>query len=271
MIDPVLGYRTMLLTFALACACNFDPSGSSFGNPDANAAESNDAASSFDSGARLGDAGIVVPSGLVGYWPLDETSGQTAFDLSGNELHGTITGPVPTTGAVGGARLFDGADDFIGLGNPAELNLSGQISTVYWINYGGATNGIRVAVAHGYTSSPQAEVAAGINAGQGTYYGGAWNGTHRCAETARSGADDGQWILMASVYDGTTWRLYRNAVEIATLDDPLGAVPVPDDWAIGARGTGTERFFDGAIDDVRIYDRPLSVVELELLFAQLGP
>ena len=37
-------------------------------------------------------------NGLVGHWPLDETSGNTAFDFSGNANHGTLRIPLATLG-----------------------------------------------------------------------------------------------------------------------------------------------------------------------------
>ena len=40
---------------------------------------------------------------------------------------------------------------------------------------------------------------------------------------------------------------------------------VAEKWGIGARGTGTERFFRGLIDEVRIYNRALSATEVQLL------
>jgi Concanavalin A-like lectin/glucanases superfamily len=46
----------------------------------------------------------------------------------------------------------------------------------------------------------------------------------------------------------------------------IGAVPVNEVWAIGARSRAlADRFFDGEIDDVRIYDRVLSAEDIVLL------
>ncbi len=47
--------------------------------------------------------------GLVGWWRLDEGSGTTAYDSSGNGRHGTLLGnPQWVTGKIGGALEFDG-------------------------------------------------------------------------------------------------------------------------------------------------------------------
>jgi hypothetical protein len=58
---------------------------------------------------------------LIGYWPLNEESGTTAYDYSGNENNGDANGPGPSgtgtgTGPVGQpAYVFDGGDDYIAL------------------------------------------------------------------------------------------------------------------------------------------------------------
>ena len=37
------------------------------------------------------------------------------------------------------------------------------------------------------------------------------------------------------------------------------------DWAIGARGTGTERFFKGSIDDAAIWNTALNAAQIQFL------
>jgi hypothetical protein len=52
--------------------------------------------------------------GLVGYWPFDEGGGTIAKDYSGNGNNGTlVNNPTWTTGKVGGALSFDGANDYV--------------------------------------------------------------------------------------------------------------------------------------------------------------
>jgi YD repeat-containing protein len=79
--------------------------------------------------------------------------------------------------------------------------------------------------------------------------------------------DIGQWVHLAGVYDPAAgqWRLYRNGQLLASTTDATGAVAVNGNWAIGARGAGTERFFQGTIDEVRIYSRALDLGEIAVL------
>jgi hypothetical protein len=85
-----------------------------------------------------GKAGPVQPGGclLAAYWKLDETSGTTAADSSGNNCNGTLCGgPVwqATGGKLTGALQFDGVNDYIDCGNPAALNIQDKITLACWI------------------------------------------------------------------------------------------------------------------------------------------
>lgn len=76
------------------------------------------------------------------YWPLNELSGTTAFDVSGNALHGTYTGAV-TPSAVGpGGRsvLFNGAGQRMGAPSNALLNLGDVLSIECWVRRNSASD-----------------------------------------------------------------------------------------------------------------------------------
>jgi hypothetical protein len=61
----------------------------------------------------------------VGYWKLDERTGTSAYDSSGNGYTGTLTnGPIWDTGKIGGGVYFDGADDYISMGDVAAFDVS---------------------------------------------------------------------------------------------------------------------------------------------------
>ncbi|HOU14788.1 MAG TPA: PKD domain-containing protein [Anaerolineae bacterium] len=200
--------------------------------------------------------------GGVLWLPLNETAGATQFaDASSAGNNGTCT-VCPAAGQAGYhglAAYFDGVDDYISLGNPASLPTNGQITLLAWIKPE-ATDGLRNIIAHGYSTSPNGEVFLRLSGGN--YEVGSWNGTSYGASYAIPSSDLNQWIHLAGVYDGSNWILYRNGQEVARQASGTGAVPVNSNWAIGARGTGTERFFQGTIDEVEIYARALTPQEI---------
>ncbi|MHC4325139.1 MAG: hypothetical protein ACYSUX_12820, partial [Planctomycetota bacterium] len=64
-----------------------------------------------------------ISDGLVAYWPLDEGTGTTTADISGNGNNGTfVDAPAWVSGKFGGALDFDGIDDVVDCGLAPELN-----------------------------------------------------------------------------------------------------------------------------------------------------
>ncbi|MBQ3351557.1 MAG: hypothetical protein IJG38_14275, partial [Thermoguttaceae bacterium] len=77
----------------------------------------------------------------------------------------------------------------------------------------------------------------------------------------------GQWIQLTGVYDGDTWRLYKNCVEVASTSSSVGAVPVNANWTIGSSANGTDRFFNGKIGACGIYDHALDAQSVATLMS----
>jgi len=71
---------------------------------------------------------------LVGWWSLDEGSGNVAVDWSGHDNHGDFVGdPQWVPGQVGGALELDGSS-WVDCGNPAPLQIVGPITIACWVN-----------------------------------------------------------------------------------------------------------------------------------------
>ncbi len=178
--------------------------------------------------------------------PANQSAGFSYFWQATNSVGQSATGSQ--------ALSFNGTNQFVDLGNPTDLNFSGQITLEAWIKPE-STTGLQDIVAHGYQLSPTyAEDFLRIN--DGYYQVGSWNGNNALAQAAIPSGDVGQWVFLAGVYNGTQWVLYRDGVQVgASGATTQGALPVSNtDWAIGGRGTGMERFFDGEIDDVSIWN-----------------
>src|SRR5438046_3157020 len=72
--------------------------------------------------------------GLVGYWRLDEGSGNRARDSSGYDHEGTLFGgPSWASGQIGaGALSFDGTDDYVSASESSALRL-GDLTVAFWM------------------------------------------------------------------------------------------------------------------------------------------
>ncbi|HEX6746937.1 MAG TPA: LamG-like jellyroll fold domain-containing protein [Longimicrobium sp.] len=145
---------------------------------------------------------------------------------------------------------FDGTGSYVSLGNPASLAVTGTITVQAWIRPNG-TAGLQNIVAHGYTRSPDGELYLRIL--DGRYQVGSWNGSDHFTQYAVPPEDVGQWVHLCGTFDGSAWTLYRNGVQVARSPESTGAVAVGAEWAIGARGGGSERFFYGMIRNVALW------------------
>ncbi|HYH95165.1 LamG-like jellyroll fold domain-containing protein [Hyalangium sp.] len=155
------------------------------------------------------------------------------------------SGPAPTV-----ALSFNGQNAYVDLGEPPALDFTGNVTIEAWIRPR-TTGGFHNILAHGYSLTPPGELLFRILAGN--YQVGSWNGMSHVVTAPIPPEDVGEWVHLAGVYDGAKWRLYRNGKEIASNPDPVGVLPVKGPWAIGARGGGSERFFDGDIAEVRLW------------------
>jgi hypothetical protein len=182
-------------------------------------------------------------SGLTYLWQ--------ATDFNGNSATGSQ------------ALSFNGTNQYVSLGNPVDLELSGLITVEAWVQPG-STTGLEDIMAHGYQFTPsQAEDFLRINDGE--YQVGSWNGNNALAQAPIPAGDLGQWVFLAGVYDGTEWNLYRDGVLVGTSGLTMqGAVPAKNSqWAIGSSAGGLNRFFQGQIDDVSIWNVGRSAAQVQ--------
>ena len=155
------------------------------------------------------------------------------------------------------ALKFNGEKNYVSLRNPDGLNFGGEITIAAWVKIE-AADGLRNIVAHGHSANQ--EVFLRIH--DRMYEIGSWNGQNHKTSYPMPPEDMNTWVHLAGVYDGAYWILCRNGIEVSRTKDSTGAIQVNADWAIGARGTGTERFFKGEINSVRIWKRALSIKEI---------
>ena len=203
--------------------------------------------------------------GLVGWWKFDEGSGTVAYDSSGNGNDGNLTnGPTWSIGKIGGALSFDGVDDFVFLGNPPEIGLSGNQSFSMWLkpfSFNARRNPYNKA--YGGTGTFTLEPNQVM-----TYFYGV------------SGTDSGpygayQTTSLLALNEWSNLVLTRNLVTLKVrfffnglLDVTLNAehTTASIDSLSAKIGDGYTSPFHGVIDDFRIYDRALSAEEVQALY-----
>ena len=189
---------------------------------------------------------------LIAYWKLDETEGDTAYDGIGGIngiLHG---GPVWQSegGKLAGALEFDGIDDFAVtdfVRDPAD----GPFSIFAWIKTDTAG---RVIISQADSSGTQSKWLS-TNSPDGTLMTGLKTaGRSGKSLISEFSVTDNQWHHIGFVWDGSHRYLYTDGLEIAKDYSPITNLE-PSDGGLyfGSAAMGTDGFFAGLIDDIRIF------------------
>ncbi len=84
--------------------------------------------------------------------------------------------------------------------------------------------------------------------------------------TTKESSSFQSWKFIAGVFDGSTVKLYVNGVLDTTVakTTPIGYSSL--DMMIGYNGTGANEYFKGRLDEIRIYGRALSALEISTLY-----
>jgi len=212
------------------------------------------------SGQTLAD----LNTGLLAHYPFDGN----ANDASPNGIHGSVNGATLTHdrfGNTNSAFFFDGIDDYIS----AEVNINPDIEPVItmtaWVSAGEYDRAD--------PRAPWRQIISHDNGGFGRSFGidsRAGNGTGWSMFAGSSQVLGGvpvelnQWVFMAVSYNETAGdvKLYVNGTLISHVNATLGSGE--DFINIGSNPIFGE-FFYGKIDDVRIYNRTLSPLEMKRL------
>src|SRR4030042_816930 len=200
---------------------------------------------------------------LAGWWKLDEGFGDIAYDSSIYGTDGTLFGgPLWINGRIRGALQFDGQATYVECGAGENLNITDVITVAVWVNTGDSGNG---------------EINSYLMKGEFTYgirhttsnniefyiYS---DGFHR-VRTPITEAFDGQWHHLAGTYDGLAMKLYIDGELMATTQYN-GAINRDNNYLLNFgrnnQGDSNNQWRnEGALEDIRIYNRALSQQELQ--------
>jgi hypothetical protein len=193
---------------------------------------------------------------LVGCWRFDEGSGTTAFDSSGNGNDGTVVGDALwVSGKFGGALEFNGSNTSVVA--PFIPLDSRSFTITMWVNPVLYTS---EQVVFSQTESRTTNVSMHYRIygpGSGRVRMGFYSNDLDTTTTF----DENNWYHITFWYDfeNQNRRIYVNGVQEAEASATpyLGA---SGDTVIGS--WGTDQWFQGIIDDVRIYSRALTDAEI---------
>jgi hypothetical protein len=219
-------------------------------------------------GSNLTLSELFNPSGIVGYWPLNEGSGTIAYDQSGNGNNGTWNGSTSTNGTyyTGGkvgsyAGNFNGSNDYISIPNAAQT--TSAFSASVWANIPG--------LSFYYIFDKWSYSAGNYRSWSLDITGDSveWRASSAGTDTSTASVSDyplpAGWNYIVGTYNGTNIYLYVNGALISSA--PLSSViSTTQPVYIGGGDDGTAGRLIGSVDDPRIYNRALSSAEVQALY-----
>ncbi len=234
-----------------------------------------------------------LAAGLVGYWKMDEGQGQVTTDASSSKINGTLGANSSsatddptwqTDQCISGKCLwFDGSNDFVNLGANGDYafqagnkwttslwfktNTSGKSMSLMAKNTGYAVAGYEIVIGkysnQGYDNKVGFVVDNSVGHNQTT------------STNNLPIINDGMWHYATVVFDASgasvTGAIYLDGEGYGTLDSGVSisgwATATSNPLKLGRAISGDSTyFFNGQIDEPRVYNRALSPSEVSALY-----
>lgn len=209
----------------------------------------------------------------VGLWHFDESVGTIAYDDSSNGNHGTINGaawagPTWTTGYSGTGLHFDGVDDYVQVEDnndiaPSSITVEAYVkSSVYPGNIRYILSKYYIAHTGGWSSYAFYTYGGGI-----TFYVGDTTGFKR-SPIGGTNIWDGAWHKIMGIFDDSTDQVKLYVDGILVIGEPYiygsfdNITYDSGDLFIGAYRSSPQYCFSGEIDNIRIYNYAVDMINL---------
>ncbi|MFA6077283.1 MAG: LamG-like jellyroll fold domain-containing protein [Candidatus Paceibacterota bacterium] len=218
-----------------------------------------------------------LTSGLVGYWTFDgkntpwtSATAGTTLDSSGSGNTGTLTNmsqaTSPVAGKIGQGLSFDGVNDYVVSSIGGSLNLTHTGTVSAWAKFTSATVYMVIAGNENWATDRNGfAIGTWGTAGRLGFDMGNAAGDNYINTT--SAWNNGQWHMVTAKWDGSYMNLYVDGVSAATQkSQTIDAVSNVYAFTIGKNPAANNYYFNGSIDDVRVYNRALSATEILQLY-----
>ncbi len=212
------------------------------------------------------------PPGLVSWWQAEGNANDSA---DGN--HGTLQGGVTfAPGQVGQAFSFDGVDDYIELGNPANLQpTNSEFTLTGWLMVPNYPNNAGIPCNSNYPIFGfDSGYSVGLQGNGHLSFGKYYTDSNGVSLDSAAPISTNTFHHVAAVHTTTELRLYVDGSLANSVPSPTGVIYYQpgDTLQVGARGCGDRTFFfKGQIDELAFHNRALTASEIQAFMPQCVP
>jgi len=212
--------------------------------------------------------------GLVGWWRLqDGTIGTTCVgasvtDSSGQGNTGTCNNsPMWVSGARKEGLSFNGSNQDINLSNDIPFG-SSNFTLTTWFKTSSNTTGTFQQIWNSGYNGGNTDIEVILNNNLAGFYARDSSGNSFSSVTSISTVNNGNWHQVIGIRNGNVFSLYLDGAFQASVTKALGSVDTTSVSPIIGNGASSinNRWFNGTISDVRVYNRALSAQEVTDLY-----
>lgn len=207
-----------------------------------------------------------VPQGLISYWKFDEGSGNTAFDSSGNGWHGTLEGPNWNNGGCyrSSCLQFDGNNDSVNIGTAWDVTNT-DFSIAFWIKLDDFDDwGTILGKLSSWTAGNTRFTLAVDDNDREVNFGSYLDDPDIFTVEIPIGV----WshYVVTNNVDESARTIYYSGVTESVVSDMVLDSATNAPTRIGGAGNGDLYNLDGALDDIRVYNRTLTPQEASKIY-----
>ncbi|MBI2010363.1 MAG: LamG domain-containing protein [Candidatus Chisholmbacteria bacterium] len=218
----------------------------------------------------------------IAWWKIDENTGTSIADTSGNGNTVTASGATWTSGKVGQALSFDGSNDYMNTSSTISFGVK-VITLTFWLKWDAFADDNKLAfeLSTNYNNNDGSIIVNPDNSSNPSTFNlsiqdSVTTSKYRQENFTRPSA--GEWHHYAAVFDNSTVtgdiKLYLDGVEqsstLATNDKDQSSNIRTDTLYFMSRA-GTSLFGAGDLDDVKIYDYERTAAQIAYDYNRGGP
>ena len=213
---------------------------------------------------------ITVTPGLVlGYWPLDEKSGNVLQDISGNGYNGTLVAGARGNGVRNGALSFDGGNNLATLPVAPFQSLTNEVTISLWLKGGDSLPGLQTVAFYGSggaNSSGSRILNAHVPWDDSRVF---WDASDRATSAAADISTDeikGQWnhwIFTKNANLGEM-NIFLNGEPFLAATGKTNPIETINSFSLGSQGN--VRAYDGEIDEFILFNYALDQEQVSALY-----
>jgi hypothetical protein len=228
--------------------------------------------------AMRGEAFQAVTASLSGYWPMNSIASGTTPDASGNGNTATVVGAAAGPGFFNGALLFNGSSNYLTAASSASLDVAaGAFTLAAWVNLGAVSQGRVINKWNGTVGwLMDVNSTTGGTASAGMLRLKMNDGVHNIDYSAAGGLGTAAWHHVAAVVDRTAGnlKLYVDGAQIGVttpITDLTGTLTNAALLGMGSIPSALGSYYNGAMDEVRVYKIALTQPQILTLFQPTAP